>query len=191
MRTLSSVGVYCGSSPGEDPAYAEAAERMARVLVRQGITVVYGGASVGTMGLLADAALKAGGRVIGVIPEALMEKEVAHDALTELRTVDTMHERKAMMASEADAFIALPGGLGTLEELFEMWTWSQLGIHCKPIGLLNVDGYYDRLIAFLDHAVAEGFVREAHRAHVFVSADPEILLRTLRAEVHPERPSFG
>ncbi|NBB86973.1 MAG: TIGR00730 family Rossman fold protein, partial [Bacteroidetes bacterium] len=151
MAAFSAVCVYCGSRPGSRPAYADAVKRTARVLVRQGITVVYGGASVGTMGQLADAALNAGGRVVGVIPEQLVEKEVAHPGLTASHTVDSMHARKALMSEQADAFIALPGGLGTLEELFEMWTWSQLGIHRKPIGLLNVDGYYDRLIDFLDH----------------------------------------
>jgi uncharacterized protein (TIGR00730 family) len=187
MATFSAVCVYCGSRPGSRPLYTDAVERTARVLVRQGITVVYGGASVGTMGQLADAALDAGGRVVGVIPKQLVEKEVAHPGLTVLHTVDSMHDRKALMSEQADAFIALPGGLGTLEELFEMWTWSQLGIHRKPIGLLNVDGYYDRLIDFLDHAVEEGFVRPAHRAHVFVGSDPETLVRTLRTEVLPHR----
>ena len=141
--------------------------------------VVYGGASVGLMGVVADAVLAERGEVIGVIPGTLVEREIAHRQLTELRVVDTMHQRKAGMADLADAFVALPGGLGTLEELFEIWTWGQIGLHAKPYGLLNTAGYYDPLIEFLDHAVREGFVREAQRSALFVSSDPDELLDLL------------
>ena len=141
--------------------------------------VVYGGASVGLMGTIADAVLAEGGEVIGVIPGALVEREIAHRRLTELRVVETMHERKAGMAALADAFVALPGGLGTLEELFEIWTWSQIGLHAKPYGLLNTAGYYDPLIEFVDHAVREGFVRERQRSSLVVASDPEELLDLL------------
>jgi uncharacterized protein (TIGR00730 family) len=169
--------VYCGSSAGSEVAYAEGARALARALVANGYGLVYGGASVGLMGILADAVLAAGGRVIGVIPQALQRKELAHRRLDELRIVASMHERKATMADLAAGFVALPGGIGTLEELFEVWTWSQLGIHAKPCGLLNVAGYYDRLVAFLDHTVATGFVRPAHRQMLLVESDPEALLR--------------
>lgn len=141
--------------------------------------VVYGGASVGLMGVVADAVLAEGGEVIGVIPGTLVEREIAHRRLTELRVVETMHERKAGMAALADVFVALPGGLGTLEELFEIWTWGQIGLHAKPYGLLNTAGYYDPLIEFLDHAVREGFVREAQRSALVVSSDPDELLDVL------------
>ena len=141
--------------------------------------VVYGGASVGLMGTIADTVLAEGGEVIGVIPGTLVEREIAHRRLTELRVVETMHERKAGMAALADAFVALPGGLGTLEELFEIWTWGQIGLHAKPYGVLNTDGYYDPLIGFLDHAVREGFVREAQRSSLVVAADPDELLDLL------------
>src|SRR5919199_3791597 len=175
------VCVFCGSSPGADPAYAAAARRLAEVLVRRGIGLVYGGGSVGLMGVLADAALAAGGEVTGVIPRALQAREVGHAALPDLRVVETMHERKALMAELADGFVALPGGLGTLEEFFEVWTWAQLGIHAKPCGVLNVGGYFDPLLAFLDHAVAEGFVRDAYRAMLLVAAEPAPLLDRLAA----------
>ena len=170
------VCVFCGSSPGASPAYAAAARRLAEVLVRRGVGLVYGGGSVGLMGVLADAALAAGGEVTGVIPRALWEREVGHAALPDLRVVETMHERKALMAELADGFVALPGGLGTLEEFFEVWTWAQLGIHAKPCGVLNVAGFFDPLLAFLDHAVAARFVREVHRAMVLVEPEPDALL---------------
>jgi uncharacterized protein (TIGR00730 family) len=153
-----------------------AATHLGTLLARRGITVVYGGASVGLMGALSDAALAAGGEVIGVIPRALFEKEIAHTGLTQLRVVDSMHERKALMSDLADGFIALPGGVGTFEEFLEVVTWAQLGMHAKPCGLLNVDGYYDHLIAFLDRAVADKFIRPEHQAIVIRDGDPSRLL---------------
>ena len=174
-----SVCVFCGSAPGVSQEYTRATREFARVAVERGLRVVYGGASVGLMGVLADAVLAMNGEVVGVIPGALVDREIAHRGLTELHVVGTMHERKAMMAQLADAFVALPGGLGTLEELFEVWTWSQLGIHSKPCALLNTAGYYDPLIDFLDHAVEEGFVRERQRSTLIVSSDPDELLELL------------
>jgi hypothetical protein len=176
---IQSVCVFCGSASGATSAYVDSARAFGREAVRQGMRVVYGGAGVGLMGALADSVLDAGGEVIGVMPRSLVEREVAHTGLTELRVVDTMHERKATMAQLADAFVALPGGLGTLEELFEVWTWGMLGLHTKPYGLLDVDGYYQPLIAFLDHAVAQGFVRPAQRAELRVHGDPRTLLALL------------
>lgn len=182
---VNSVCVFCGSSPGLDPAYLEAARRLGGLLAERGIAVVYGGASVGVMGAVADAALAAGGRVVGVIPRALWEREVAHTGLTELRVVDSMHQRKAAMAELSDAFVALPGGIGTLEELFEIWTWAQLGLHRKAFGLLDVLGFYRPLAAFLDHVVEQGFLKPNHRALVHVDQDPERLLARLREPVPP------
>ena len=173
---MKTVCVYCGSSEGRDPAYAEAARALGREVAARGLGLVYGGSSVGIMRVVADAALERGGRVTGVIPEALVRKEIAHRGLTELRVTGSMHERKTVMAELSDAFVALPGGIGTLEEIFEAWTWAQLGLHAKPCGLLNVAGYWDRLVAFLDHAVGERFVKEANRAMLVVSEDPAELL---------------
>jgi uncharacterized protein (TIGR00730 family) len=173
------VCVFCGSSPGTRPEYGAVARWLGAVLARRGIGLVYGGAGVGIMGMVADAVLAEGGEVIGVIPRSLVEREVAHPALTEQHVVGSMHERKAMMAELADAFVALPGGLGTLEELFEVWTWGLLGLHAKPFGLLDVEGYYRPLVAFLDHGVVEGFIREPHRAMVLVDENPELLLDRL------------
>jgi hypothetical protein len=170
------VCVFCGSSSGGDPAYAGTAARLGEVLARRGLTLVYGGGDVGLMGVLADAALAAKGNVIGVIPRALVDLEAAHRGLPDLRVVETMHQRKALMADLADAFIALPGGIGTLDELCEILTWAQLGIHRKPCGLVNVGGYFDGLLAFLDHAVAERFFRPEHRAMLLVRDEPEDLL---------------
>jgi uncharacterized protein (TIGR00730 family) len=170
------VCVYAGSNPGSDPAYAEAARSLATVLAERGIGLVYGGGRVGLMGVLADTVLDAGGEAIGVMPQALIDREIGHGGLTELRVVDSMHERKAQMAELSDAFVAVPGGIGTLEELIEVYTWSQLGIHHKPCGVLNVRGYYDHLAAFLDHAVGEGFLRPQHRAVLSVASDPAGLL---------------
>jgi uncharacterized protein (TIGR00730 family) len=160
---MRSLCVFAGSSPGARPEYTRAAAEFGARIAERGWTLVYGGASVGLMGVLADAALLSGGRVIGVIPEALMRREVAHGGLTELRVVVTMHERKALMAELSDGVAALPGGFGTLEEFFEMLTWAQLGFHAKPCGLLNAGGYFDPLLAFLDRTVEERFVRPAHR----------------------------
>src|SRR5512133_2278650 len=174
-----SICVFCGSAPGVSPHYAEATRRFARSAVQRGVRVIYGGASVGLMGMLADSVLDAGGEVVGVIPGALVDREIAHGRLTELRVVTTMHERKALMAELADAVVALPGGLGTLEELFEVWTWAQLGLHTKRCGVLNTSGYYDPLIAFLDHARDEGFVRRAQRETLAVDDDPDRLLDAL------------
>jgi uncharacterized protein (TIGR00730 family) len=173
---MKSVCVYCGSNPGSDPVYAEAAQELARTLAERGLRVVYGGAHVGLMGLIADTALAAGAEVVGVIPKVLVEWEVAHTGLTELHVVDDMHERKAKMAELADAFVALPGGIGTLEELVEIYTWSYLGIHDKPFAVLNTAGYYDGFTAFLDHAVGQGFLRSEVRERLLVAPDPEALL---------------
>jgi uncharacterized protein (TIGR00730 family) len=181
------VCVYCGSSPGRDPAYGEAAVALVRTLAERGLGVVYGGAHVGLMGVVADTALAAGAEVIGVIPQALVDKEIAHTGLDDLRVVGSMHERKAMMAELADAFVALPGGLGTLEELFEVATWSQLGLHVKPCGLLNVRGYYDGLTAMLDHAVSERFLRPENRAIMLVESAPADMVDALAAWRPPAR----
>jgi uncharacterized protein (TIGR00730 family) len=169
------VCVYCGSSGGRGD-YLSAAGRVGKALAEHGIEIVYGGARVGTMGALADAALAADGTVIGVIPQHLVDWEVAHDGLTELHIVDTMHERKALMVDLADAFIGLPGGAGTVEEFLETWTWAQLGLHPKPIGLLDVDGFFTHLIRFVDHMVEEGFVRQPYRDMLHVDDDLDRLL---------------
>ena len=176
---MNSLCVFCGSNPGASPAYAEAAARLGRTVAERGMTLVYGGGRVGLMGVVADAALAAGGKVTGVIPEALATLELAHDGLTELQVVGSMHERKARMSELSDGFLALPGGIGTLEEWFEVWTWSQLGFHAKPCGLLNVAGYYDHLLAFLGHVTAERFLSEPHRSMAIVGDDPELLLDRL------------
>ena len=170
------VCVYAGSNPGSDPAYAEAARGFAALMAERGIGLVYGGGKVGLMGVLADTILDSGGEAIGVMPQALIDREIGHPGLTDLKVVHSMHERKALMAELADAFVAVPGGIGTLEELIEIYTWSQLGIHDKPCGVLNVRGYYDALAAFLDHAVQEGFLRTQHRAVLTVAEDPAELL---------------
>ena len=170
------VCVYSGSSAGARPEYTTAAERLASALVGRGIDVVFGGGNVGLMKVVADTALAQGGRAIGVIPEALMAREIGHLDLTELHIVASMHERKAMMEELSDGFIALPGGFGTIEEIVEMATWSQLGLHTKPFGLLDVAGFYEHLAAFFDHAVAEGFIRPQHREMLIVSDDPDALL---------------
>jgi hypothetical protein len=177
MTALRRVAVFSGSSPGAQPAYRAVARSLGQALARAGLGLVYGGAKVGLMGALADAAIEAGGETIGVIPKALVDKELAHPGLTELRVVASMHERKQQMAELSDAFVALPGGMGTLEEIAEVLTWAQLGIHVKPCGLLNVEGYYDRLTGFFDHAVAERFITPEHRSMLVVAATPEELLR--------------
>jgi uncharacterized protein (TIGR00730 family) len=161
--SLASICVFCGANTGSDPAYREAAVALGHSLAERGIRLIYGGGAVGLMGVVADAALAAGGEVIGIIPQSLERKEIGHKGLTRLEVVDGMHARKARMAELSDAFVALPGGLGTLEELFEVWTWGQLGYHAKPLGLLEVKGFYAQLGGFLDHLVGEGFVRQPHR----------------------------
>ena len=181
MTALASVCVFSGSSPGARPSYAEAARVLGREIAGRGMRLVYGGAAVGLMGTVADAALAVGGEVVGVIPQHLADREVAHPGLSELHVVGSMHERKAMMADLADGFVALPGGLGTLEELAEILTWSQLGLQHKPCGLLDVDDFYAPLLAFLDHTVTERFVSEEHRALVLAAADATALLELLLA----------
>jgi uncharacterized protein (TIGR00730 family) len=185
MTAIRRLAVFCGSSTGDAPAYAAAARDLGTTLARRGIGLVYGGASVGLMGTIADAAIAAGGEVIGVIPEALVRKEVAHGGPVDLRIVGSMHERKALMAELSDAFVALPGGIGTLEELFEVWTWAQLGYHAKPCALLNTEGFYDPLIAFLDDVVAHRFLKDAHRAMLIVADAPDDLLARLAAYEPP------
>jgi len=180
------VCVFCGSSSGGREDYREAAAAVGTIIARRGLRLVYGGGRVGLMGVVADAALAAGGEVVGVIPRALHEKEIAHLGLTELRIVGSMHARKAMMAEFADGFLALPGGYGTLEELFETLTWAQLGLHRKPCGLLDVAGYYAGLHTFFDHALAEAFVRPEHRRLVLTDDDPERLLDRMAAYEPPD-----
>lgn len=173
--------VYCGSSSGANPDYALAARQLARAMVNKKIDLVYGGASVGIMGEIADTVLEEGGKVIGIIPKGLFVKEVAHTGITELREVNSMHERKSLMAELSDGFIALPGGFGTIEEILEIITWSQLGMHQKPCGLLNVCNYYDKLIEFFDHAVSEHFIKKIHRSIVLMEECPETLLDKFEA----------
>jgi uncharacterized protein (TIGR00730 family) len=170
------VCVFCGSSPGNQPIFLDTAKRVGTLLAERGLELVYGGAHLGLMGAVADAALAAGGHVIGVIPQSLVDHEIAHTGLPDLRVVATMHERKAMMETLADAFLALPGGMGTLEEVCEIYTWGQLGLHRKPCGLLNVTGYYAPFLQLLDNAVACGFLRAPHRAMVLVDSDAAVLL---------------
>ncbi|HEX2492953.1 MAG TPA: TIGR00730 family Rossman fold protein [Steroidobacter sp.] len=176
---MQAICVFCGSSSGNHPTYIELARRTGFALAQRGLTVVYGGGRVGLMGALAEAALAAGGRVIGVIPRLLIEKEAGHAGLTELRVVDTVMDRKLLMGELSDAFLALPGGIGTLDELFEVWSWAQLELHRKPCALLNHNGYYDALLAFLDHAQAHGFLRPRHRAALRVDAELEPLIDLL------------
>ncbi len=182
--------MFCGSSPGFDPIYLETARSVGRFLARERLGVVFGGGGVGLMGALADAAMAEGGRVTGVIPQQLMARELGHSQLSELRVVRSMHERKALMMELGDAFLGLPGGAGTLDELSEVWTGSQLGIHDKPCGILNVRGYFDPLIAFLDRMVAEGFLAPAHRAMVLVDTDPASLLERFRDYQPPDVPQW-
>ena len=181
MKSLS-ICVYCGSRHGARPAYTAAAQAMGTLIGRRGWQLVYGGGKVGLMGEVADATLAAGGRVIGVIPESLKAREVEHRGLSELHVVPNMHQRKQMMAERADVFIALPGGIGTLEELYEVWTWRQLGYHDSPIGLLNVEGYYDDLLRFMERSVSEGFLSQYQHEHLQVGTDPAALLDLLAAQ---------
>jgi hypothetical protein len=185
MTALGTVCVYAGSQAGAREAYRLAAERLATLLAGEGAAIVYGGGKVGLMGAVADAALGAGGHVTGIIPSALSDRELAHQGLPDLRVVGSMHERKALMAELSDAFVAVPGGIGTLEELVEVFTWSQLGLHAKPVALLNVEGFYDGLIDFLDHTVDEGFLRPRTRGMLVVGSDPAELVGLLRAWTPP------
>lgn len=182
---MQSICVFCGAAFGKRPVYTEAAEALGRTLAEQQLTLVWGGGKVGLMGVVADAALAAGGETVGVIPGFMVEKELAHPDSTELIEVDSMHSRKALMAERADGFIALPGGFGTLDELFEILTWAQLHIHAKPIGLLNVDGYFDPLLAWVDHAEREGFIRASHRQLFHVADSAAALLEQMRQHAGP------
>lgn len=185
---IQSVCVFCGSRVGASPRYAEAAESLGRVLAQRHQRLVYGGGNVGLMGVLADGALQGGGEVIGVIPAPLMERELGHGGVTDLRIVGTMHERKALMADLADAFLAMPGGYGTLDELCEILTWSQLGLHAKPVGLLNTEGYFDAFLSFLTRSVEEGFLHPIDREMLLVDSDPARLVeRLLTAPVRAPR----
>lgn len=182
---MKAVCVFCGSNPGNHPDYAEAAKALGEAIAKRGATLVYGGAEVGLMGITADAALAAGGEVIGVIPQSLMDKEIGHKGLTRLEAVGSMHERKARMAELSDGFVNLPGGTGTLEEMFEVWTWGQLGFHTKPIGVLNVRGFYDPLMTFLDHQRDEGFVKPKLRDTLLSAVEPDVLLDAMNAYEPP------
>jgi uncharacterized protein (TIGR00730 family) len=186
MNTINSLCLFCGASPGADPAYRDAAAAFGTTLAHQNIRLIYGGGSVGLMGVAADACLAAGGEVVGVIPRMLMEKEVGHAGVTQMHVVETMHERKALMTELSDGFIALPGGYGTLDELFESLTWLQLAYHRKPIGLLNVNHFFDGLIAFLDHARDERFLRDLHRDSLQVDTDLSALIDKLRRAEAPD-----
>jgi len=187
---MKSIAVYCGSSSGNKEIYREQAAATGRFLARQGIGLIYGGGKVGLMGVLADAALEAGGRVTGIIPGFLHTKEVAHDHLSELITVESMHARKALIHEMSDGFMALPGGYGTLEELFEMLTWGQLGLHPKPVGLLNIAGFFDHILSALDHMVLEGFVHEINRKMVINDHHPENLFKKMLAYQAPTVPKW-
>lgn len=180
------ICVYCGSSDGAKSLYRDGAVAFGGLLARENIGLVYGGASVGLMGAVADGVLAQGGEAIGAITQALKDVEIAHPRLTELRVVDSMHARKAVMSELSDAFVALPGGIGTFEELFEAWTWSQLGIHAKPCGFLNIEGFYDRLAGFLDHVVEERFLKRQHREILIIERDPKRMIDAIRtAKVEP------
>jgi uncharacterized protein (TIGR00730 family) len=183
---LNSICVFCGSNPGNDPAYLAAAIQVGKSIAARGYKLIYGGAEVGLMGAVADAALEAGGHVTGVMPKALVEKEIAHKNLSELHEVSSMHERKALMADLSDGFIAMPGGVGTLEEIFEIWTWAQLGHHGKPLAFMNIAGFYDPLGVFLDHQSDEGFVRKGHRDMAIFSDDVEEILNAFARYEAPQ-----
>lgn len=185
VQDLNRLCVFCGSSAGFDPVYRETATEFGQLLVREGIEMVYGAGSVGLMGAVADAVLLARGHVIGVIPKFLATRELLHEGLTEVRITHTMHERKALMSELSNAFVALPGGLGTFEELFEVLTWAQLGLHAKPIGLLNIAGYFDPFIAMVDRAITDGFCRDEHRRLFVVDDQPDRLLRRMRDHQPP------
>src|SRR6478736_9691705 len=184
------ICVFCGSSPGRRPAYEDAARAMGRELVERGIGLVYGGGNVGLMGVIADTVMQAGGEVVGVIPQALVDREIANIDITDLRIVDSMHTRKAMMADLSDAFIAMPGGVGTFEEFFEAVTWTQLGVHRKPCGLLNAGAFYSPLALFIDQAVTEGFIKPVHRQIIVVDDDPGRLVDALAQVKLPDVPKW-
>ena len=179
------ICVYCGSNPGRRPEYTAAAKALAKTLCENGLGLVYGGAKIGIMGAIADTMIEHGGEVIGVMPQSLVDREVAHPGLTRLEVVASMHDRKAMMAELSDGFIALPGGIGTLEEIFEVMTWAQLGFHKKPCALFNVEGYYDKMAAFLDHVVEEGFVKAEHRGILMNISEPAALIKTFKTYEAP------
>ncbi len=185
VNTLRSICLFCGSSPGVDPAFKLAAAQLGTILAHNNIRLIYGGGHVGLMGVAADACLKAGGEVVGIIPKKLMEKEVGHAGLTQMHVVDTMHERKALMTQLSDAFIALPGGYGTLDELFEALTWQQLAYHLLPVGILNVSGFFDHLVQFLDHARDQRLLRDAHRDSLIVDTDLAQLIARMQSFVPP------
>jgi uncharacterized protein (TIGR00730 family) len=185
MKTLRRLCVFCGSNSGDRPAYRAAARLLGETLARHGIGIIYGGTRLGLMGVLADAALSAGGEVIGVIPGSLMAKEVEHKGLTELRIVQSMHERKTLMGELSAGFVALPGGVGTLEEIFEAWTWGQLGYHQKPCALLNIEGFYDRLIDFLNQVAARQFMKDLHRSMLIVADTPLDVLKGMQNYAAP------
>jgi len=187
---MKSLCIYCGSSPGATPAYAQAARELAQAMVEQNIALVYGGGNVGLMGIIADEVMRLGGQATGVIPEALLKKELGHNGLTQLHIVKDMHERKAMMADLSDGFIAMPGGVGTLEELFEVFTWAQLGFHQKPIGLLNVDGFYDGLLQFIQHMVSQRFLKGEQAEILIAEARPADLLQRFRSFVPHHVPKW-
>lgn len=177
MKTIQRICVFCGANIGSKPAYVKEAELLAQEFVEHGISLVYGGGNVGIMRILANAMMEKKGQVIGVIPKALEDRELAHRGLTKLYVVSSMHERKALMADLSDGFILFPGGIGSLDEFFEIWTWSQLGIHQKPIGILNVEDYFNPLISLIDHVVNEGFLRESHRQTVIIEKNPKTLIQ--------------
>lgn len=183
---LKRISVFCGSSPGASTIYTDEAEQLGTQLAKEGITLVYGGARVGIMGTVANAALQAGGDVIGVIPKMLMTREIAHTELTELIVVNTMHERKAKMEELSDGFIALPGGPGTMEEFFEVYTWAQLGEHQKPIGMLNSNNYFDKLLTFFDHMIEEQFLKTEYQSMIIVEKDPHVLIEKFRTYEPPK-----
>jgi uncharacterized protein (TIGR00730 family) len=187
---MKSLCIYCGSSPGATPVYAQAARALAQAMVEQHIALVYGGGNVGLMGIIADEVMRLGGQATGVIPEALLKKELGHNGLTQLHIVKDMHERKAMMADLSDGFIAMPGGVGTLEELFEVFTWAQLGFHQKPIGLLNVDGFYDGLLQFIQHMVSQRFLKGEQADILIAEAQPADLLQRFRSFVPHHLPKW-
>lgn len=187
---MNRICVFCGTNPGSRPEYGAAARGLGKVLATEGIELVYGGASVGIMGELADSVQEHGGHVTGIIPQQLVEKEAAHTGIRNLIVVASMHQRKSQMADLSDGFIALPGGIGTLEGFFEILTWGQLGIHAKPSGILNIEGYFDGLTGFLDHAVREGFLTEAHRNAIIVESTPPALLKRMRAFTAPAGEKF-